>query len=830
MIAKFFIQSVLVTGVLSLLGMSVQAQVPPRSEVGPRTAAAGSASVIAPLVDEWIRQSPIPTARNLTGVAWATATHGFAAGESITLLETFDAGATWRTVVLENNATEPLYNAYCVDSQTCFVIGNSSTGGPDHWRTSNGGVTWQRITNFPLGGSWYHIDFVSPTVGFMGSNGAAVRTTDGGVTWTLRSDYRVCPVMYGMDFRNSLVGLCGGTKVGTGDDGPGIFKTTDGGMSWLRKFSQSANDVLWLDNTTALAIVGDSIYRSTNSGDSWSLLSSQIFTGLFEMTLLPNGTIVGVSGAGDAWRSTDGGVNWTRPLIGPGALPADWNVSFFDSQLGAIVGQSGYIFRTVDGGLTWTALNSGLGGVEFIDLAMFDDQTGLAVGDNGYYVRTTNGGAHWDVGRLQVTGVVLFRDESLKTISIVDQDFAVVAGNDGVVYKTFDRGLTWESIGYPNLSGELDITDVKFITHDLGYVAGTNPSDPMNVYKTTDGGLSWTLVNLNAGGFVDFADVNHGWILNIGGLGYRTVDGGTTWQQFVMPNQGFSPTISQFQFINQNVGWAVGWFGYAAYTVNGGANWTLQNISDQGEIILGLRVLSEMEAYAVGVHQAPTNETASLFHTVNAGATWTREFLPADYLNNVFASATGNIWTSGYDGTILHKGDAGAALQLVSAVSRKTHRSAGTFDVNLPLTGEPGVECRNGNGNYSFVFTFTTDVVSGAASVSSGTGVAGTPTFAGATMTVPLSGVTDVQKITVKLTEVTDTFLNVLPDTFVSANMLIGDANGDKTVNNTDVSLTRIQVGMPVSAANFREDVQVTGTINSADVRQVRSANGHSLP
>ena len=66
-------------------------------------------------------------------------------------------------------------------------------------------------------------------------------------------------------------------------------------------------------------------------------------------------------------------------------------------------------------------------------------------------------------------------------------------------------------------------------------------------------------------------------------------------------------------------------------------------------------------------------------------------------------------------------------------------------------------------------------------------------------MTVPLTGVTDVQMITMKLSGVTDSSNNVLPDTLVSANMLIGDVNGDKTVNSVDVSLTRSQVGMPVT-------------------------------
>jgi len=131
---------------------------------------------------------------------------------------------------------------------------------------------------------------------------------------------------------------------------------------------------------------------------------------------------------------------------------------------------------------------------------------------------------------------------------------------------------------------------------------------------------------------------------------------------------------------------------------------------------------------------------------------------------------------------VLHKAGASSTLQLVSPISRKTHNAAGTFDIDLPLAGTPGVECRDGGGSYSFVFNFTTSVVSGSASVTAGTGTIGTPTFSGTTMTVPLTGVTDVQTLTITLTGVTDASSQVLPATPVSANMLIGDVNGDKKV------------------------------------------------
>jgi len=63
-------------------------------------------------------------------------------------------------------------------------------------------------------------------------------------------------------------------------------------------------------------------------------------------------------------------------------------------------------------------------------------------------------------------------------------------------------------------------------------------------------------------------------------------------------------------------------------------------------------------------------------------------------------------------------------MQLVSAVSRKTHGSAGTFDIELPQTGNPGIECRSGGitEDYTILLTFTNNVSVSGASVTSGIG------------------------------------------------------------------------------------------------------------
>src|SRR5205807_7093724 len=157
-----------------------------------------------------------------------------------------------------------------------------------------------------------------------------------------------------------------------------------------------------------------------------------------------------------------------------------------------------------------------------------------------------------------------------------------------------------------------------------------------------------------------------------------------------------------------------------------------------------------------------------------------------------------------------------------SAFSRKTHGAAGTFDVPLPLTGNVGIECRSGGAtnDYQMIINFATTVTVESASVTSGTG--SVSSFSGSGMsqiTVNLTGVTNVQRITVTLFNVNDgTHMGNVP---VSMGVLVGDVNGNAVVNASDVSLTKAQVGQTVSGSNFREDVNANGAISATDVAQV---------
>ena len=89
-----------------------------------------------------------------------------------------------------------------------------------------------------------------------------------------------------------------------------------------------------------------------------------------------------------------------------------------------------------------------------------------------------------------------------------------------------------------------------------------------------------------------------------------------------------------------------------------------------------------------------------------------------------------------------------------TAASRQTHAAAGDFDINLPLTGNSGIECRSGGAtnDYQVVFNFPSAVTFSSASVSAGTGSVSSSSGSGTpTVTANLTGVTNAQRITVTL-------------------------------------------------------------------------------
>ncbi len=175
-------------------------------------------------------------------------------------------------------------------------------------------------------------------------------------------------------------------------------------------------------------------------------------------------------------------------------------------------------------------------------------------------------------------------------------------------------------------------------------------------------------------------------------------------------------------------------------------------------------------------------------------------------------------------------GGGATAPTLSSAVSRKVHGGAGTFDLPLSLVStNPTTEPRTGPSQ-TIVLTFNKAINAAAATVSEGTAVAAAPTFNGNDVIVALTGVSNQQYVTISLTNVSSTDGGTGGAGSVRVGFLLGDVNQNRVISVADLGLVNQQLAQVVTAANYLKDVNANGTLTVAD-KGITNANlTRSLP
>jgi hypothetical protein len=167
----------------------------------------------------------------------------------------------------------------------------------------------------------------------------------------------------------------------------------------------------------------------------------------------------------------------------------------------------------------------------------------------------------------------------------------------------------------------------------------------------------------------------------------------------------------------------------------------------------------------------------------------------------------------------------GNTTTLLSAASRLTHGGAGTFDIAMPLSGTSGVEDRASN-TYNAVFTFDQAVTSGQVLNIGGTATVGSISFSGNSMIAQLTGVTTAEVVTLRVQNING---DGQQHGDVPFGFLTADVDGSRKVDKPDRQRVSTDKNQPVTSANFRDDINLSGVVDKADLDLVNANKGHAI-
>jgi len=309
----------------------------------------------------------------------------------------------------------------------------------------------------------------------------------------------------------------GNTEDRNAENNVSLLSSSVDGTTWWTGLGPAGGEVYSLATDSGnpevlYAGVFGQIYRSGDHGKSWSPLShglpDVIITTIAVKPGNPQVIFAGTDGWG-AWKSSDGGRNWTpvkSQLLEDAAVRViRFHPGHHDTLYAGLVGKA---LRSTDGGTTWTALNIDPLPVTFSDIAVNPQRSSTIYAGSWQkiYVSTDNG-ATWRVSQqlsLGTSGLTSGSanfgrlDKWLRFAFDPDDPLSVWANSLTALYKTTDGGSTWERNPVP--FGFLFGTAIS-VTHDpqrTMYVAFNG-----RIVKSTDRGKTWQELPVAEVGFVD---------------------------------------------------------------------------------------------------------------------------------------------------------------------------------------------------------------------------------------------------------------------------------------------------------------------------------------
>ncbi|MEO1261551.1 MAG: hypothetical protein AAFZ15_22290 [Bacteroidota bacterium] len=417
------------------------------------------------------------------------------------------------------------------------IYAGTASGGL--WRSTSGGIDWEPIFDeVPVQSiGAVTVNQKNPDEIWVGTgegnprnsqnSGIGIyKTIDGGKNWKrmgLENSRTIHRIIIHRDDPNTVFAGVTGSAWGTNED-RGVFKTTDGGMTWTK--------VLYVNDGVGCA---DLVTDPTNP--------NKLIAAMWEYGRKPWTFNSGGPGSG-IYVSFDGGENWEKRTdkdglpkgelgrIGLAIAPSSPNIVY-----ALVEAKENALYKSTDGGFKWKKMasadkdNSNVGNRPFYYHDIYVDPKN----ENRIYSIWSVMSKSEDGGKTfgSWVGWAVHPDHHALWISPDDPDY-IIEGNDGGMNITHDRGKTWRFVE------NLPLAQFYHIDHDMSIpyrVCGGMQDNgswigPSQVWKS--GGIrnaDWQEVYFGDGFDVGIRpdDSRYAYAMSQGGnLGYIDTESGRT--------------------------------------------------------------------------------------------------------------------------------------------------------------------------------------------------------------------------------------------------------------------------------------------------------------
>lgn len=315
----------------------------------------------------------------------------------------------------------------------------------------------------------------------------------------------------------------------------GVWRSDNGGLTWTPLFdeqpvhsigavaiNQAHPDIIWVGTgegaTRNSASIGDGMYRSTDGGRSWVKIGLDGAERINRIALHPSDPDTAyVSALGPLWsdggdrgvfRTTDGGRSWTQILSGPNERTGATDIKMDPTnpkKLFAALwefrrwpyrfesgGPGSGLFRSIDGGDTWSAITAEDGlpegelGRSVIAIAPSNPNRvyALVEAEKSALIRSDDGGTSWKTVNDETN--VSVRPFYYTLLDVDPKDPDTVYNVESRVRRSIDGGKTFEYIA------AIDCCEPGHTIHIDTHAWWINPSDAEHMIAGNDGGIGIT--------------------------------------------------------------------------------------------------------------------------------------------------------------------------------------------------------------------------------------------------------------------------------------------------------------------------------------------------